>query len=124
MPQCPGQDFLDKVFPPELTDAFFDAIYGGAEEGAYDICLVCRKVGESKASFAFELRQRPEKCLKCSLTYGLPGVFQRHPVLNIAGVAEALAEKFGWQKGFKWSLGQTEELDGERHAIPFILEKA
>lgn len=34
--------FLESVFPPERTEAFFDALFGGAEEGAYDIVLVCR----------------------------------------------------------------------------------
>jgi hypothetical protein len=29
--------FLESVFPPERTEAFFDALFGGAEEGAYDI---------------------------------------------------------------------------------------
>ena len=84
--------FLDSVFPPERTEAFFDALFGGAEEGAYDIVLVCRSEGEGKAELAFELHQRPGKCLACNLTYGLPQVFQRHPVLNVAGVARAVAE--------------------------------
>ena len=77
--------FLESVFPPERTEAFFDALFGGAEEGAYDIVLVCRSEGEGKAELAFELHQRPGKCLACNLTYGLPQVFQRHPILNVAG---------------------------------------
>ena len=67
--------FLESVFPPERTEAFFDALFGGAEEGAYDIVLVCRSEGEGKAELAFELHQRPGKCLACNLTYGLPQVF-------------------------------------------------
>ena len=51
--------FLESVFPPERTEAFFDALFGGAEEGAYDIVLVCRSEGEGKAELAFELHQRP-----------------------------------------------------------------
>ena len=47
--------FLESVFPPERTEAFFDALFGGAEEGAYDIVLVCRSEGEGKAELAFEL---------------------------------------------------------------------
>ena len=31
------QSFLESIFPAERTDAFFDALFGGAEEGAYDI---------------------------------------------------------------------------------------
>ena len=30
---------LAELFPPERTDAFFEALFGGAEEGAYDIRL-------------------------------------------------------------------------------------
>ena len=87
------QAFLDEIFPAQRTDDFFDALFGGAEEGAYDIRLVCRNVTPVRAQLAFELRQRPGKCLVCNLTYGLPQVFQRHPVLNVAGVAKAVAEK-------------------------------
>ena len=79
--------FLESVFPPERTEAFFDALFGGAEEGAYDIVLVCRSEGEGKAELAFELHQRPGKCLACNLTYGLPQVFQRHIGVK-AGKAE------------------------------------
>ena len=35
--------FLESVFPPERTEAFFDALFGGAEEGAYDIGLPLRR---------------------------------------------------------------------------------
>ena len=86
--------FLESVFPPERTEAFFDALFGGAEEGAYDIVLVCRSEGEGKAELAFELHQRPGKCLACNLTYGLPQVFQRHPILNVAGVGRAVAGSY------------------------------
>ena len=86
------QAFVDEIFPAQRTDDFFDALFGGAEEGAYDIRLVCRNVTPVRAQLAFELRQRPGKCLVCNLTYGLPQVFQRHPVLNVAGVAKAVAD--------------------------------
>ena len=62
--------FLESVFPPERTEAFFDALFGGAEEGAYDIVLVCRSEGEGKAELSFELHQHPGKCLACNLTCG------------------------------------------------------
>lgn len=68
------QTFLDKVFPTERTDAFFDALFGGAEEGAYDIRLVCRHVSPREARLDFELRQRPGKCLACNLTWPAPGL--------------------------------------------------
>ena len=119
------QSFLDKIFPPSRADEFFDALFGGAEDGAYDIGLVCRGVEAQKAKLAFELRQRPGKCLACNLTYGLPQVFQRHPILNVAGVARDVAQHLGWPaESFKWKLGHTEEVSNEVHAIPLTLEKA
>lgn len=121
MPETPDQRFLDEIFPPERTDAFFDALFGGAEEGAYDIRLVPLDVKDGEARLAFELRRRPGKCLKCSLTYGLPQVFRRHPVLDVAGVARAVAGRLGWRGEPVWELGPTEEIDAETHLIPFML---
>ncbi len=116
--------FLDSIFPAEeRTNAFFDALFGGAEEGAYDIRLVCRTVEADRAVLAFELHQRPGKCLACNLTYGLPQVFQRHPILNVAGVARAVAQHLGWSD-VNWQLGSTEEISRELHAIPLMLQKA
>lgn len=118
------QAFLDEIFPAARADAFFDALFGGAEEGAYDIRLTTRESSPTRALLAFELRQRPGKCLVCNLTYGLPEVFQRHPVLNVAGVAKAVAARLGWPEGeLRWSLGPTEEISREMHAIPLILER-
>lgn len=119
------QAFLRDIFPPERTEAFFEALFGGAEEGAYDISLVCREVGEDKAHLAFALHQRPGKCLVCSLTYGLPQVFQRHPVLDVAGVVAAVAKRLGWPAdAVTWKLGATEEISRELHAIPLIIKKS
>ena len=117
------QSFLDKIFPPSRADEFFDALFGGAEEGAYDIGLVCRGVEAQKAKLAFELRQRPGKCLACNLTYGLPQVFQRHPILNVSGVARDVAAHLGWPaESTKWKLGHTEEVNRELHVIPLVVE--
>lgn len=118
------QAFLDTVFPAERTDAFFDALFGGAEEGAYDIRLVCRKVEEDRAELAFELHQRPGKCLACNLTYGLPQVFQRHPVLNVAGTVKAVASQLGWAENSPWKLGSTQEFSRELHCIPLYIQRA
>ena len=117
------QSFLDKIFPASRADDFFDALFGGAEEGAYDIGLVCRGVEAQKAKLAFELRQRPGKCLACNLTYGLPQVFQRHPILNVSGVARDVAAHLGWPaESTKWKLGHTEEVNRELHVIPLVVE--
>ena len=86
--------------------------------------LVCRSEEERKAELAFELHQRPGKCLACNLTYGLPQVFQRHPVLDVAGVVRAAAEKLGWPAGkVRWWLGHTEEISRSLHVIPLYLER-
>ncbi|MDO5483624.1 MAG: hypothetical protein Q4F27_01825, partial [Desulfovibrionaceae bacterium] len=54
----------------------------------------------------------------------LPQVFQRHPVLNVAGVARAIAQKLGWpEESINWRLGTTEEISRKLHAIPFLLER-
>lgn len=116
------QDFLNKIFPSSRTDEFFDALFGGAEEGAYDIRLVCNNVGPKSASFGFELHQRPGKCLVCNLTYGLPQVFQRHPVLNVAGVVEAICNELGWTGKTNWKLGSTQEKSRALHVIPLEIE--
>lgn len=117
------QSFLDGIFPAERTEEFFDALFGGGEEGAYDIGLVCRALSPTRAELAFELRQRPGKCLACNLTYGLPQVFQRHPVINMPGVVKAVAEHLGWQaESLRWRLGGTEEISRQLHVIPLLLE--
>jgi hypothetical protein len=119
------QAFLDAIFPAERADAFFDALFGGAEEGAYDIRLTCRNVGEKRADLAFELHQRPGKCLVCNLTYGLPGVFMRHPVIGLAGLVDAVADRLGWPKGStSYELSSTEEISRELHAIPLTIVSA
>lgn len=121
---CPNQPTLDAIFPPDRADAFFDALYGGAEEGAYDIRLVCQQISTDEAHLAFQLDRRAGKCLKCSLTYGLPEVFKRHPIIGVAKVAEAVAEKLGMGANINWQLGNTQEVSEDRHIIPFTISKS
>ena len=124
MAQRLEKEFLADVFPAQRTEDFFDALFGGAEEGAYDIRLTCRELTPDTACLAFELHERPGKCLACNLTYGLPQVFQRHPVLNVAGVARAVAEHLGWDPdGVSWTLGATEEISRKIHSIPLTIKK-
>ncbi len=125
MDQVLDKEFLAEVFPAQRTEDFFDALFGGAEEGAYDIRLACRELTSDTAQLAFELHERPGKCLVCNLTYGLPQVFQRHPVLNVAGVVRAIAEKLGWDpENVSWSLGHTEEISRKLHCIPLTIKKS
>ena len=116
------QDFLQGLFPPSKTDQFFDALFGGAEEGAYTIRLSPRQESDEAVDIAMELHQRPGKCLVCSLTYGLPDVFRRHPIINARGIAEAVAKKMGWES-HEWAIGPTREEGQSMHWIPFQVTK-
>lgn len=117
---------LAQLFPQTRTDAFFEALFGGAEEGAYDIHLVLGDNAdvnpEEELRFYFELRQRPGHCLVCSLTYGLPQVFERHPIIDIKGLVAELAQCAGWDANdVWWRIGTTESLSDALHRIPLIL---
>ena len=115
---------LDELFPPERSDDFFDALYGDAAEGAYDIRLVFRAAEPNILHFAFELRQRPGKCLACNLTYGLPQVFARHPLINLKGLAGALGGLADWKaEDLRFTLGRTQEHSPELHLIPLRIER-
>ncbi len=115
------EDRLTTLFPPARTDLFFEALFGEAEEGSYDIILQYRGGVVDKLDFALQLAERPGKCLACNLTYGLPQVFSRHPVINIRGLAEDVAEAVG-RKLADWRLGATQEIDKMLHSIPFSVE--
>ncbi len=118
------QEMLDNLLPLERSDAFFEALYGDADDGAYDIKLSLREVTDVHVVLAFELHQRPEKCLVCSLTYGLPQVFQRHPLINTAGMAQEIATALGWDSAaIKWELGRTEEHGAALHSIAFTISR-
>lgn len=119
------QAALDAIFPAERTAAFFDALYGEAEEGAYDIRLLLREAEAGRVLLAYELRRRPGKCLVCSLTYGLPQVFQRHPVIDLAGTVKEVGRLMGWPpESVQWTLGRTEEHDSALHRIPLEIRAA
>lgn len=116
-------EYLDEVFPPSRTDAFFEALFGDAEEGAYDIRLRFDDRRPQELAFAFQLHQRPGMCLACNLTYGLPQVFTRHPILAVGRLAQALCERLGLAPA-SWSLGATREISRSLHVIPFTIKLA
>ncbi len=119
-----SQELLDTLLPAERSDEFFDAMYGDADEGAYNIKLVARAINPDSAELAFELHQRPEKCLVCSLTYGLPQVFQRHPLINTANIVKEVAKTLGWNEDtVSFTLGRTEEHGAALHCIPLVINK-
>ena len=114
---------LDELFPPERSDAFFDALYGDAAEGAYDIRLVFQAAEPNILHFAFALHQRPGKCLACNVTYGLPQVFTRHPLINLKGLAGTLGGLMDWNpEEVRFTLGRTEEHSPELHLIPLRIQ--
>ena len=129
----PNQDFntlftketLNRLFPAERADQFFDALYGDAAEGAYDITLAYtgHNAAAGTLSFEFELHERPGKCLACNLTYGLPEVFSRHPLLNVKGVAAELGKLAG-REITSWKLGTTNSVSKQLHTVPLVISLA
>jgi len=115
-------DALKQLFPKDRSDRFFDALYGDAGEGAYDIRLEFIGAGDNRLEFRLRLTQRPGKCITCSLTYGLPQVFIRHPIINIKELVQHIeATLDGRARCADWKLGQTQELSSTVHAIPLFI---
>lgn len=113
---------LQKIFPKERADDFFDALFGDAEEGAYDIELAYRESNDETLTMELLLHERPNRCLACNLTQGLPTVFSRHPIINIAGIVRELDELLGDAcKCGDWTLGYTEQHSRSLHAIPLTI---
>ncbi|RJP76773.1 MAG: pancreas/duodenum homeobox protein 1 [Desulfobacteraceae bacterium] len=113
---------MAELFTSDRSDLFFDALYGDASEGAYDISLVFTGAQNQSLKFEFHLKQRPGKCLACNLTYGLPEVFIRHPVIDLKGLSHKIAEQLGQKAAVKdWEVGMTSEVSSALHVIPFTV---
>jgi hypothetical protein len=117
------QPVLDEIFPSNRADRFFDALLGDASEGAYDIVLAYAGETHDQIDFEFQFKQRPGKCLACNLTYGLPEVFMRHPVIDLAGVVRQIDSRMinGQQCG-EWTLGNTREISRSMHVLPLTVK--
>ena len=116
------QATLEDIFPRDRADAFFEALLGAASEGAYDINLKFKDKLDDRLDLEFHLEQRPGKCLACNLTYGLPQVFARHPVIDIKGLVEKINGRLnGTEKCVDWKLGATREISKQLHIIPLTL---
>lgn len=113
-------EWTRSVFPPERTDEFFDALFGDPEEGAYNIELDFVRQDGDMLEFAFNLHQRGNQCLACNLTHGLPKVFERHPIINTAGIAQKAADAAG-RKLQSWKLGFTAEHSKALHSVPLYI---
>lgn len=120
-----GADTLTTLFPPERAHDFFDALFGDAEEGAYDIRLAYSSQTGNTLTLNLELHERPGRCLACNLTYGLPEVFGRHPVINIKGLVEEINTLLaGRATCTGWKLGATHTISKKLHIIPLIITLA
>ena len=114
---------LKELLPDNVTDDFFDALLGDAAEGAYNISLVFNGHKKDKFFFEFHLKQRPNKCLACNLTHGLPEVFSRHPIIDISGLVQKIKLIIDeYAKDLKWQLQSTVEISHQIHIIPMILK--
>lgn len=119
-----NDETLNRLLPESRSDEFFEALYGDAEEGAYDIRLAFVKADEKNLEFELQLHQRPGKCLACNLTYGLPEVFKRHPLINLNGIVKEIENLAGGElKIAEWKLGRTKERTRQLHTLPLILSR-
>ena len=117
------EDMLVDLMPPSKTDRFFEALFGDASEGSYDISLKYKSSAPQKLEFEFHLTPKPGKCLACNLTYGLPTVFARHPVIDIKGMVVKIAQRLDDRvKVDRWYCGETVERTPDLHIIPLVLE--
>ncbi len=116
---------LQELLPSERANDFFEALYGDIEEGSYDISLAYNGLGSDQKSLQFllNLSERPGKCLACHLTHGLPEVFSRHPIINIAGMVEKIDAQLGDKASCgEWHLGSTQTISRQLYAVPLIIE--
>lgn len=116
---------LRRLLPASRADDFFEALYGDASEGAYDIELRFNSFDPAARILNFELvlHERPGKCLACNLTYGLPEVFSRHPLINIKGMVAEISELLGELGSCAdWRLGRTNPVSKSLHSVPLIIK--
>jgi hypothetical protein len=119
-----SDEILSEIFPPGRTDAFFAALFGDADEGSFDIILNFAHHDRDAGKLHFELllKERPGKCLACNLTYGMPAVFARHPIINIGGVVAAIERVIaGRARCGDWQLGNTRTVSNSLHVIPLTI---
>ncbi len=118
-------EFLQELFPRGRDDQFFDALYGGAEEGAFDISLSFISFEPEKGRLILEYRltERPGKCMACSLTYGLPQVMERHPIIDVQGMVAKIGQRLknDWVVE-NWTLGRTTPHAPKVNSIPLMIQ--
>ncbi len=115
-------EYLQQIFPNDRSNAFFEALFGDADEGAYDISLAYRGCSGNNIHLEMQLKERPGRCLACNLTQGLPAVFSRHPVINLQGVVQRVDSDLNdTAHCVDWSLGYTQQKSNGLHAIPLTI---
>ena len=117
-------EVLAELFPVERSNDFFEALFGDASEGAYDIKLSYYDYDENSQTLQFnlDLHERPGSCLVCSLTYGLPEVFSRHPIVNIKGLVSEIENKLaGIASCSDWKLESTKQQEKSMHSSPLSI---
>lgn len=112
---------LARLFPADRADSFFDALFGDAEEGAFDIGLIYSGCKGTELNFELQLKERPGKCLACNLTRGIPDVFLRHPIIDIRGLVHKIGELVGSSEEPEWELGRTREISRKLHIVPLTV---
>ena len=120
-----NEDTLAELFPASRSNDFFEALFGDASEGAYDIQLRFDGYDPDANTLRFylDLHERPGCCLACNLTYGLPEVFSRHPVINIKGLVKDIEERLDGQATCAdWQLGTTIQQSRSLHSIPLTIQ--
>ncbi|MFC1523991.1 pancreas/duodenum homeobox protein 1 [Thermodesulfobacteriota bacterium] len=116
---------VKELFPAQRTEDFFEALFGDAAEGAFDISLAFNDHHAETKTLQFELHltERPGRCLSCNLTYGLPEVFSRHPVINIQGLVADIDKILDGRAACgEWKLGATISAARDLHIIPLIIQ--
>ena len=114
-----SSEVLLKIFPKERTDEFFEALFGDADEGSYDIELAYKSMDNKSLTLELLLHERPGCCLACNLTQGLPQVFSRHPVINVNSIVRDIDKLIGDRSTCgEGSLGHTEQRSSSLHVIP------
>jgi len=118
-----SEEMLSTLFPADRANAFFEALLGDAQEGAYDIQLRFNGLGQDALEFELVLSARPGKCLACHLTWGLPKVFARHPVIDVEGLVEKIGAALdGAGRVDGWTLGKTHQVTRNVHTIPLTVK--
>lgn len=119
-----SDDVLERLFPLDRTRHFFEALFGDDSEGAYDVKLRYGGLDEQGTTLQFylDLHERPGCCLVCSLTYGLPEVFSRHPVINVKGLVNDIEQQLdGAAQCAQWKLDSTSQVEKSLHSIPLTI---